>query len=201
VAEEVDRSEMVSFKKLLLSNVYTQGALNNLLEKKGIITKGELLEEIRRIKGKGASKGIEKMTNDPGIPGTVLKHLKWMKNERVEMSTDYVPSKNISFSELKIFNHMGVRVDTIDELENIILTDGTNYMWVWPNIEENQDKTLKSGSGSNSNDVYLGVIFTRYADNDPTRIIKAAEDFFKVRLIAEYEEEYYYIVSTYDTFS
>jgi hypothetical protein len=96
---------------------------------------------------------------------------------------------------------MGVRVDTIDELENIILTDGTNYMWVWPNIEENQDKTLKSGSGSNSNDVYLGVIFTRYADNDPTRIIKAAEDFFKVRLIAEYEEEYYYIVSTYDTFS
>ena len=43
---------MVSFKKLLLSNVYTQGALNNLLEKKGIITKGELLEEIKKLRSK-----------------------------------------------------------------------------------------------------------------------------------------------------
>jgi hypothetical protein len=116
------------------------------------------------------------------------------------MSTDYVPSKNISFSELKTFNHMGVRVDTIDEVGNIILTDGTNYMWVWPNIEGNQDKTSKSDCGSISNDVYLGVIFTRYAGNDPTRIIEAIEDFFKVRLIAEYEEEYYDIVSAYDNF-
>jgi len=38
VAEELDRSEVVSFKKLLLSNLYTQEALVNLLEKKGIRT-------------------------------------------------------------------------------------------------------------------------------------------------------------------
>jgi hypothetical protein len=33
-----------------MSNVYTQEALINLLEKKGIITKAELLEEIRTLR-------------------------------------------------------------------------------------------------------------------------------------------------------
>ena len=42
MAEELDRSEVVSFKKLLLSNVYTQEALLNLLERKGLISKSEL---------------------------------------------------------------------------------------------------------------------------------------------------------------
>jgi len=42
VAEEVDRSEVVSFKKLLLGNVYTQEALLNLLERRGLICKSEL---------------------------------------------------------------------------------------------------------------------------------------------------------------
>lgn len=108
------------------------------------------------------------------------------------MSTDYVPSKNISSSELKTFNHMGVRVDSIDEIDNIILTDGTNHMWVWPNTEIEGDKI---------SDVYLGVIFTWYRGNDPTRIIEAIEDFFKVRLISEYEDEYYDIVSSYEGIS
>ncbi len=112
------------------------------------------------------------------------------------MSTDYVPSKNISSSELKTFNHMGVRVHSIDEIDDIILTDGTNYMWVWPNIEGDQDEISKGGPESISNDVYLGVIFTHYAGNDPTRIIGAIEDFFKVRLISDHEEEYYDIVAT-----
>jgi hypothetical protein len=35
-----------------MSNVYTQEALVNLLEKKGIITKAELLEEIKRLREK-----------------------------------------------------------------------------------------------------------------------------------------------------
>jgi len=45
------------------------------------------------------------------------------------MSTDYVPNKNIIFSELKTFNHKGVTVDTIDEDGNILLTDGKNYLY------------------------------------------------------------------------
>ena len=40
-------SETVSFEELLMSNVYTQEALINLLEKKGLINKRELLEEIK----------------------------------------------------------------------------------------------------------------------------------------------------------
>lgn len=49
MAEELDSKEIVSFKELLLSNVYTQEALLNLLERKGILTKKEVLEEIKRI--------------------------------------------------------------------------------------------------------------------------------------------------------
>jgi hypothetical protein len=49
MAKEIDPKELVSFKELLLSNVYTQEALMNLLEKKGLLTKKEVLEEIKRI--------------------------------------------------------------------------------------------------------------------------------------------------------
>jgi len=38
--------ETVSFEKLLMNNVYTLEALINLSEKKGLIDKKELLEEI-----------------------------------------------------------------------------------------------------------------------------------------------------------
>lgn len=47
MAEKLDPKETVSFEELLMSNVYTQEALINLLEAEGIITKTELLEEIR----------------------------------------------------------------------------------------------------------------------------------------------------------
>lgn len=49
MADELDSKEIVSFKELLLSNVYTQEALINLLERKGILTKKEVLEEIKRL--------------------------------------------------------------------------------------------------------------------------------------------------------
>ena len=50
MAEKLDPTETVSFEELLMSNVYTQEALVNLLEKKGIITKAEVLEEIKRLR-------------------------------------------------------------------------------------------------------------------------------------------------------
>lgn len=49
MADKLDPKELVSFKELLLSNVYTQETLMNLLEKKGILTKKEVLEDIKRI--------------------------------------------------------------------------------------------------------------------------------------------------------
>ncbi len=50
MAEKLDLKEMISFEELLMSNIYTQEALINLLETKGIITKAELLEEIKKLK-------------------------------------------------------------------------------------------------------------------------------------------------------
>ena len=52
MAEKPDPKEIVSFEELLMSNVYTQEALVTLLEKKGIITKAEVLEEIKRLKNR-----------------------------------------------------------------------------------------------------------------------------------------------------
>jgi hypothetical protein len=50
MAEKLDPKEVVDFKELLLSNMYEIQALINLLEGKGIITKIEILEEIKRMK-------------------------------------------------------------------------------------------------------------------------------------------------------
>jgi hypothetical protein len=54
MAEKLDMKEIVSFEELLMSNIYTQEALINLLEAKGIIKKADLLQEIRRIKNQKA---------------------------------------------------------------------------------------------------------------------------------------------------
>lgn len=52
MAEKLDPKEIVGFEEVLLSNVYTQEALINLLEQKGIITKAEVLEEIKGLREK-----------------------------------------------------------------------------------------------------------------------------------------------------
>ena len=52
MAKQLDPKEIVSFEDLLTSNIYTQEALINVLEKKGILTKRELLEEIKKLKDK-----------------------------------------------------------------------------------------------------------------------------------------------------
>ncbi len=52
MAKKLDAKDTVSFEELLLSNTIEQEALVNLLEKKGMITKAELLEEIKRLRNK-----------------------------------------------------------------------------------------------------------------------------------------------------
>ena len=50
MAEKIDQREVASLEEVLMSNVFTQEALINLLEAKGIIKKSELLDEIKRLR-------------------------------------------------------------------------------------------------------------------------------------------------------
>jgi len=52
MAEKLDPRAVASFEEVLMSNVFTQEALINLLEAKGIIKKSELLDEINRLREK-----------------------------------------------------------------------------------------------------------------------------------------------------
>ena len=49
MAEKLDQSQTVDFKELLMSEVIQSEALINLLDRKGIISKQELLEEMKRV--------------------------------------------------------------------------------------------------------------------------------------------------------
>ncbi len=109
------------------------------------------------------------------------------------MSIVFVPNKYISFSEIKSFNHMGVTVDSIED-GNILLTDGTNFMWAYPGAEIGTYNNKLQFLYSNP---YESVMFIRYAGNDPISIIEAIEDFFNIRLICEYDDEYSNIVSPF----
>ena len=48
---------------------------------------------------------------------------------RCKLSTDFVPNRTIPFSKIKTFNHSDVKVDTINENGDVILTDGKNYFY------------------------------------------------------------------------
>ena len=52
MADKLDPKETVDFKELLMSEVIQSEALINLLDKKGIISKQELLAEMKRVKSK-----------------------------------------------------------------------------------------------------------------------------------------------------
>jgi hypothetical protein len=49
MAEKLDNKETVDFKELLMSEVIQSEALINLLDKKGLISKQELLAEMKRV--------------------------------------------------------------------------------------------------------------------------------------------------------
>jgi len=50
MSEQLDPKELVSFKELIMSEVIQSEALINILDKKGIVSKQELLNEMRRVK-------------------------------------------------------------------------------------------------------------------------------------------------------
>lgn len=49
MAEKLDQKQTVDFKELLMSEVIQSEALINILDRKGIISKQELLEEMKRV--------------------------------------------------------------------------------------------------------------------------------------------------------
>ena len=49
MAEKLDSKQLVEFKELLMSEVIQSEALINLLDRKGIVSKKELLEEMKRV--------------------------------------------------------------------------------------------------------------------------------------------------------
>ena len=52
MAEKLDPKQIVDFKELLISEVVQSEALINLLDKKGIINKLELLDEMKKVQTK-----------------------------------------------------------------------------------------------------------------------------------------------------
>jgi hypothetical protein len=52
MTEKLDPKQLVDFKELLMSEVIQSEALINLLDRKGIISKQELLNEMRRVQAK-----------------------------------------------------------------------------------------------------------------------------------------------------
>ena len=49
MAERLDPKEVVDLQELLMSGIIQSEALINLLDRKGIISKRELLEEMKRV--------------------------------------------------------------------------------------------------------------------------------------------------------
>ena len=52
MAEILEPKQIVDFKELMMSDVIQSEALINLLDKKGIISKQELLEEMKKVQAK-----------------------------------------------------------------------------------------------------------------------------------------------------
>jgi hypothetical protein len=49
MANKEDLGDSVPLEDVVMSNVFTQEAIINLLEKKGLVTKEEVMEEMKRI--------------------------------------------------------------------------------------------------------------------------------------------------------
>ena len=49
MAEKLDKKQTVDIKELLMSEVIQSEALINILDRKGIVSKQELLEEMKRV--------------------------------------------------------------------------------------------------------------------------------------------------------
>jgi hypothetical protein len=59
MAEQLGREEMVSLEDLVVSHAYEMVALVTILEKKGILSRDEIIEEIKRMRSKSLGPIVE----------------------------------------------------------------------------------------------------------------------------------------------
>lgn len=52
MGKKLDAKETASFEEVLMSNVYTQEAIINVLVRKGLLSRNEVIEEILELKKK-----------------------------------------------------------------------------------------------------------------------------------------------------
>lgn len=52
MGNKLDKKETATFEEVLVSNVYTQEAILNVLERKGLLTRDEVMKEILEMKKK-----------------------------------------------------------------------------------------------------------------------------------------------------
>jgi hypothetical protein len=95
------------------------------------------------------------------------------------MSTELISRKPLLFDDIRDFSEDGVYVDTVNDDNSLILTDGTNYLWA---VETDEVKY--------PNSEHKGILFIRYAGNYPERIIEAIEKHFDTKLATEYSDEF-----------
>lgn len=94
------------------------------------------------------------------------------------MSTLFVTSKPVSFEAICTFGEDGVHAGRDEEDDAVFLTDGKNFLLVYPADDESP------------------VTFERCGDNDPSAIITAIEKAFDVTFISEHDEEFKIIETT-----
>jgi len=88
------------------------------------------------------------------------------------MSTNWIPQRPIPFAALEAFKQNGIEARATKGDRALVLTDGENYLSVYPVQEENT------------------VLLERSGTNDPAAIVQAIEDAFGIKLISEYDPEY-----------
>lgn len=90
------------------------------------------------------------------------------------MSTEYMPSKRIAFERIRHFSCGGVTARL--EGGDLLLTDGVNCLRAYPACKGRR------------------VTFIRQGDNDVERIIDVLEGYFRVRLVSEYDDDFFEII-------
>ncbi len=58
MAQQLDQKEIVTIEELAKSNMFQLEVLTRILVKKGIMTRGEFIEEMQELKKEMAEKGV-----------------------------------------------------------------------------------------------------------------------------------------------
>lgn len=95
------------------------------------------------------------------------------------MSTNYIPDNPLDFSALRAFKRRSVQTHS-RERNRVILTDGKNYLAAYRAVRGHP------------------LTFERTGENDVSRIIRAVEKEFTVRLVSEYDDCYATLFAAHD---